>query len=132
MAFTAGRMLGGTSSINAMTFNRGSRHDYDNWANITGDGTWGYDHMMKYFRRIEDYQGDFPSDQHGYGGPITITRPRYAPGLDTWLQAGTQLGYQILDPNGPQEISKSQKHLKFMQFIFPCVKVLKVLPTKKF
>jgi len=47
-----------------------------------------------------------PLDQHGYGGPIPVSRPRYAPGLENWLKAGRSLGYPIADPNGPQKISK--------------------------
>lgn len=101
---------GGGSQVNAMNFNRGSPFDYDNWARITGDPSWRYANLLKYFRRIEDYQGDFPSDQHGYGGPITISRPRYSPGLNEWLDAGRYLGYTIADPNGFQRIST--KHLK--------------------
>lgn len=86
-----------------MIFNRGSAHDYDNWANITGDPSWRYENMLRHFRNVEDYQGDFPSStQHGRGGPITISRPRYAPLLSEWMAAGKQLGYPYADPNGPQ------------------------------
>ncbi len=35
--------------------------DYDNWANITHDDSWKYENMLKYFKRVETYQGDFPS-----------------------------------------------------------------------
>lgn len=47
----------------------------------------------------------FLKDQHGANGPITISNQSYAPGLETWLEAGRQLGYDISDPNGPQKIS---------------------------
>lgn len=89
-----------------MIFNRGSPHDFDRMANITGDMSWKYANMLQYFRRVEDYHGDFPSDvHHGVGGPITVSNPRYAPGLSTWLEAGKQLGFPVADPNGPQRIS---------------------------
>lgn len=101
-----GWTLGGSSSINGMVFNRGSPYDYDNWGNITGDPSWNYDNMLKYFKRLEDYQGNFPSNQHGLGGPITISNPKYQPGLSIWLEAGRYLGYPTADPNGPQRISK--------------------------
>lgn len=94
------------SSTNAMVFNRGSPHDYDQWANITNDPSWKYSNMLKYFRRAEDYRGDFPSDvHHGVGGPITVSNPKYAPGLSVWLEAGRELGFPTADPNGPQRIS---------------------------
>lgn len=107
VGYIVGRVLGGSSQLNAMYFNRGSPLDYDNWARITGDSSWSYSSLMKYFRRIEDYEGDFHSgEQHGYGGPITISRPRYAPLLEEWAEAGRYLGYRYADPNGPQMISK--------------------------
>lgn len=44
-------------------------------------------------------------DQHGFSGPITVSRPKYAPGLTEWLEAGKSLDYPIADPNGPQRRS---------------------------
>lgn len=105
--YLVGRTLGGGTGINGQVYNRGSPHDYDNWANITEDSSWSYSSMLEHFKRIEDYAGDFPSEeQHGIGGPIPISRPKYAPGLDTWLEAGQALGYSVADPNGPQTVSK--------------------------
>ncbi|CAL8128728.1 unnamed protein product [Orchesella dallaii] len=61
--------------------------------------------MLKYFKKSEDYRGDFPSDEYyGYNGPIPVSRPRYAPGLENWLEAGRTFGYSIADSNGPQKI----------------------------
>ncbi|ODM92682.1 Oxygen-dependent choline dehydrogenase, partial [Orchesella cincta] len=103
--YLTGRTLGGSSSVNAMFFNRGSPHDYDNWANITQDASWKYSNLVPYWKKVENYMGDTPSDQHGYGGPITVSRPKYAPGLSRWLEAGQSLGYEVVaDPNGPQRI----------------------------
>lgn len=99
-------MLGGTTSLNYMWFNRGHPRDWDNWAQVSGDPSWKYENMLKYFRRVETYEGDFPSNvHHGYDGPITVSRPRYAPGLEHWLAAGKELGYPVADPNGPQQRS---------------------------
>ncbi|CAL8128724.1 unnamed protein product [Orchesella dallaii] len=107
--YPVGWTLGGGTSVNNMVFNRGSPFDYDGWANITNDDGWKYSNMLKYFKKSEDYRGDFPSDQHGYNGPIPVSRPRYAPGLENWLEAGRTLGYSIADPNGPQKISFSPR-----------------------
>lgn len=54
---------------------------------------------------MESYEGLFPSDQHGYSGPITISRPRYAPAMNETLEAGRFLGFRIADQNGPKRIS---------------------------
>ncbi len=103
-----GKMLGGGSSVNGMLFNRGSPHDYDNWANLTNDQSWNYGNLLKYFKRIEDYHGNFSSDeQHGKGGHIPISTAKYAPGLKALMEAGEFFGYPSWkDPNGPQIPSK--------------------------
>ena len=49
-----GKALGGSSSMNAMIYIRGSRHDYDEWAALTGDPAWSYERVLPYFRRSED------------------------------------------------------------------------------
>ncbi|ODM89672.1 L-sorbose 1-dehydrogenase, partial [Orchesella cincta] len=103
--YRAGRTLGGSSSVNAIHFNRGNAARYDEWAEITGDSSWRYENLLKYFKRSENYTGVFPSDQHGRDGPITVSLPKYIPLLNEWLGAGQFLGYPISDPNGPQRIS---------------------------
>jgi len=57
---SVGKMLGGSYSHNAMIFNRGSRYDYDNWAKILKDDTFAYKNMLTYFKKLENYMGDFP------------------------------------------------------------------------
>ncbi|CAL8071325.1 unnamed protein product [Orchesella dallaii] len=103
--FKAGRTLGGSSAVSSMMFNRGHPNDYNTWAEITGDRSWRYENLLKHFQRSENYAGAFPSDQHGRGGPITVSLPEYGPLLNEWLEAGEFLGYPIADPNGPQKIS---------------------------
>ncbi len=111
MDFMIGKTMGGGSQVNGMVYNRGSPYDYDNWAKLTGDPSWNYENMLKYFKRIEDYQGNFPEneDQHGKGGPITVSesQSQYAPGYDALMKAGEYFGYASRkDPNGPQVPSK--------------------------
>ncbi|CAL8071336.1 unnamed protein product [Orchesella dallaii] len=103
--YRVGRTLGGSSSVNSMHFNRGNANDYNTWAAITGDRSWRYENLMKYFRRTENYAGIFPSNQHGQDGPITVSLPKYVPLLNEWLSAGRFLRYPVADPNGPQRIS---------------------------
>lgn len=111
--FLVGRPIGGTSAMNAMFMNRGSPHDYNQWAEITNDESWNYDNMLKYFNKFEDYQGRFNTytGQHGFHGPIPTGRQYYEPGQAEWLQAGRELGYPIADPNGPQINSEFHKNM---------------------
>lgn len=60
MRSAVGKMLGGSYSHNAIIFNRGSRFDYDNWADILNDESYSYKNMLKYFKMLENYKGDFP------------------------------------------------------------------------
>ena len=66
-----GRVLGGSSSINAMIYIRGNAADYDEWAALTGDPGWSYEHVLPLFRRMEDNARG--ADRfHGVGGPLRV------------------------------------------------------------
>lgn len=71
-----GRMLGGSSSINAMIYIRGNRADYDAWRDEYGCAGWGYADLLPYFRRAED-QARGPSPYHGVGGPLRVEDLRH-------------------------------------------------------
>jgi len=71
-----GRMLGGSSSMNAMIYMRGARHDYDTWRDEYGCTGWGYTDLMPYFRRAEDNSRG-ASAYHGAGGPLSVTDLKY-------------------------------------------------------
>ncbi|KAJ7614845.1 aryl-alcohol oxidase [Roridomyces roridus] len=60
--FPRGRMLGGTSSINAMWYTRGSADDFNRYAEVTGDSGWGWDAMQPYFHKNEKWTE--PADHH--------------------------------------------------------------------
>jgi len=66
-----GKTLGGSSSINAMIYARGHSSDYDRWASLGNEG-WGWDDVLPYFKRLEDFEGG-ESALHGTGGPLHIT-----------------------------------------------------------
>jgi choline dehydrogenase len=66
-----GRVLGGTSSINAMLYLRGNRIDYDGW----GQPGWTYDELLPYFKRSEDNEHG-ASEYHGVGGPMSVSDGR--------------------------------------------------------
>ncbi|MFE0463963.1 GMC family oxidoreductase [Kitasatospora sp. NPDC058965] len=65
-----GRMLGGGSSVNAMMYVRGNRHDFDHWAEL-GNRGWSYAEVLEYFRRAESYAGK-PSEYRGTDGPLSV------------------------------------------------------------
>ena len=71
-----GRMLGGSSSMNAMIYMRGARYDYDTWRDEYGCTGWGYTDLMPYFRRAEDNSRG-ASAYHGAGGPLSVTDLKY-------------------------------------------------------
>lgn len=85
-----GRVLGGSSSINAMIYIRGSRYDYDRWQAAGATG-WGWDDVLPYFKRAENNErgGDA---FHGEGGPLNVADLRYQnPLSDVFLKAAAEL-----------------------------------------
>jgi 4-pyridoxate dehydrogenase len=95
-----GRVLGGSSSINAMAYVRGHRADYDRWA-ASGLTGWSYADVLPYFRKQEDWAGGADS-YRGSGGPLTTFRSHYAdPLVDAFLAAGESAGLGVTeDYNG--------------------------------
>src|SRR5262245_21282331 len=69
-----GRMLGGSSSMNAQIYIRGNRVDYDGWADGDAAG-WSYDEVLPYFKRSEN-NAQISDDYHGQSGPLHVTRHR--------------------------------------------------------
>jgi choline dehydrogenase len=75
-----GRVLGGSSSINAMIYIRGSRHDYDTWRDEYGCEGWGYTDLLPYFLRAE-HNSRGESAWHGASGPLSVQDLRYKSSL---------------------------------------------------
>lgn len=96
----AGKIIGGSSSINAMIFNRGNPMDYDGWAD-NGLKDWDYAHCLPYFRTMETFE-DGPDDFRGGDGPLRISRAKAEHKLyDAFLRAGEQSGFEVTpDHNG--------------------------------
>ena len=86
-----GRVLGGTSSLNAMIYIRGNRADYDEWAAMGLDG-WGYEDVLPYFRRAEDNERG-ANRYHGAGGPLTVSESRSMhPVVESFVEACESVG----------------------------------------
>ncbi|MFO1056134.1 MAG: GMC family oxidoreductase N-terminal domain-containing protein [Dongiaceae bacterium] len=95
-----GKVLGGSSAINAMAFVRGAPEDYDEWARFAGPG-WGYRACLPFFRRLETYSGG-ASEWRGGDGPLFVQRPAWSSPLnEVFLAAAAEAGYPLNpDPNG--------------------------------
>jgi choline dehydrogenase len=91
-----GKVLGGSSSINAMIYVRGHRADYDGWT-AGGATGWAYDDVLPYFRRSED--NDRGADHyHGAGGPLAVSDGRSSHRLSqAFVDAAVQAGYSAND-----------------------------------
>jgi choline dehydrogenase len=84
-----GRVLGGSSSINAMIYVRGSRYDYDTWRDEYGCEGWGYTDLLPYFLRAEsNSRGE--SAYHGASGPLSVQDLRYKSSLTGAFVAAAQ------------------------------------------
>ena len=98
-----GRMLGGSSSMNAMIYIRGNRLDYDEWEGLGLEG-WGWADVLPYFLKAEDNERG-ASELHGAGGPLRVSDGRSKhPLMDAWLEAAEQAGLPPNpDFNGPRQ-----------------------------
>jgi len=85
-----GRMMGGSSSVNAMIYIRGSRQDYDRWAERGATG-WAYDDVLPYFKKAENQERG-ANAFHGVGGPLNVADLRYRnPLSEAFLEAASEL-----------------------------------------
>lgn len=102
MYWPRGKILGGSSSINAMIYHRGLPQDYNHWQSL-GNPDWDFDSVLPYFLRSEDQQRG-TSELHATGGPLAVQDLRYVNPLSRdFVAAGAQLGYPLNDDfNGRQ------------------------------
>lgn len=98
-----GRVLGGSSSINAMIYIRGTKADYDDWA-ARGASGWSYRDVLPYFRKGENQERG-ESIYHGVGGPLSVSDLRFRnPLSETFLKAASELQYPSNDDfNGERQ-----------------------------
>ncbi|HEY3753139.1 MAG TPA: choline dehydrogenase [Pseudonocardiaceae bacterium] len=91
-----GKVLGGSSSINGMIFQRGNPLDYERWAADPGMGAWDYAHCLPYFKKMENCLagGDF----RGRSGPLVLDRgPATNPLFGGFFAAAQEAGYPLTD-----------------------------------
>src|SRR3712207_1380073 len=92
-----GKVLGGSSSINGMIFQRGNPMDYERWASDPGMEQWDYAHCLPYFKRMETCLSG--ADRwRGGSGPLVLERgPASNPLFGAFLEAAQQAGYPLTD-----------------------------------
>lgn len=101
LPLSMGKALGGGSSINVMVWARGHRADWDHFAAESGDPAWGYESVLGYYRRIEDWQGA-ADRRRGTGGPVHVAQPASPqPIAQAMVEAAGLLGIpRFGSPNG--------------------------------
>ncbi len=92
-----GKVLGGSSSINGMIFQRGNPLDYERWANDAGLAQWDYAHCLPYFKRMENSL-EIGGEYRGSDGPLVLERgPAASPLFSAFFAAVQQAGYPLTD-----------------------------------
>ena len=92
-----GKVLGGSSSINGMIFQRGNPMDYERWAADSGMENWDYTHCLPYFKRMENCLAG-GTDFRGVEGPLLMERgPCENPLFSAFFEAVQEAGYALTD-----------------------------------
>jgi choline dehydrogenase len=103
IAHARGKVLGGSSSINGMIFQRGNPLDYERWAAAPGMAAWDHAHCLPYFKRMEACLAAAADDPwRGHDGPLVLERgPATSPLFAAFFEAAQQAGYRLTrDVNG--------------------------------
>ncbi|MFG3593129.1 GMC family oxidoreductase [Bradyrhizobium sp. RDI18] len=105
-----GKVLGGTSSLNAMLYVRGESRDYDGWAQL-GNRGWSWDDVLPYFRKSENWEGD-PAAWRGKNGPLNVRdQYEFAEITDALIAAAGECGY----PRNPDYTCGKQDGFAYFQ-----------------
>lgn len=101
----AGKVIGGSSVINAMLYSRGNPLNYEVWESLGAKG-WNYNKVLPYFKKLENNQDleYLLNGYHGTSGPITTAKPNYQSETQLPIMvAAKQAGYNFVDINGPKQ-----------------------------
>ena len=97
LIYPRGKVLGGCSSINGMIYMRGQARDYQEWASLTGDDSWGWDQVLPLFMQTEDHHAG-TNDFHRAGGEWRVEKQRLRWDiLDAFREAAAQTGIPKID-----------------------------------
>src|SRR5205814_191732 len=116
-----GKVLGGSSSINGMIFQRGNPLDYERWAADPGMERWSYAHCLPYFKRMETCLAG-ADEFRGGDGPLLLERgPADSPLFAAFFEAVQQAGYPLTkDVNGYQQEGCAAFELKPLNVAIVC------------
>jgi choline dehydrogenase len=93
-----GKVLGGSSSINGMIFQRGNPLDYERWSQVPGLEQWDYLHCLPYFKRMETCLATGETEFRGGSGPLVLERgPASSPLFKAFFEAVQEAGYELTD-----------------------------------
>ena len=108
-----GKVVGGSTSINAMMWVRGNRRNFDQWAEMGAEG-WSYADVLPVFKSIEDYSGG-ASEVHGVGGPISVVdNPEVNSRSEDFMNGATEIGYD--GPNWDINGDRQENGAGLLQF----------------
>ena len=106
-AWPRGKVLGGTSSVNAMVYTRGNKADYNEWERMGAKG-WSYEDVLPYFKKSEDYRSEGDEGYHGKGGPLNVEKATFVtPLARASIVAANERGYPEVDYNGHSQLGFS-------------------------
>lgn len=109
-----GKVLGGSSVLNAMLYIRGNQKDYDHWESLGNHG-WGWNHVLHYFKKLENMRDPALqfNELHGTKGPISVEHFKFNSPLEKFfLKAAKEMRYlnPYLEMNGKQQTGFSKPH----------------------
>lgn len=116
-----GKVVGGSSVLNAMFYVRGNRRDYDAWLAAGNEG-WGYRDVLPYFIKSQDVRipALLDSEYHGRGGYLTVEHFRsQSPITHSFLEAAQDIGYDEVDINGANQtgFTRSQGQVRTRSYL---------------
>ncbi|XP_026678724.1 glucose dehydrogenase [FAD, quinone]-like [Diaphorina citri] len=107
-----GKVIGGSSVLNAMLYVRGNRRDYDAWEAAGNEG-WSYRDTLPYFIKSEsvNISSLVDSPYHGTQGPLSVEEFRYySPVTEAFVESAGELGYEVGDINGERQTGFTRAH----------------------
>jgi choline dehydrogenase-like flavoprotein len=97
LTWSMGKVLGGSSSINAMVWARGHKNDWDHFASESGDDGWSYRSVLEIYRRIEDWRGAPDPERRGKGGLMIVEQAFRHPVVMAACEAAKSFGIPHFD-----------------------------------
>lgn len=113
MVYPRGKVMGGSSTTNYAIYNRGNRHDFDNWANYYGLPEWSFENVLPFFMRSEhnfnaEYVRRSPQTHNTTGQLAVSSAPNPDPILLHYMNAWNRAGVPYTDFNSLNQPGTSE------------------------